>query len=49
MAQFLFNMTVITGILLLHGLSMFDIKAKIYGVSMINPALSLLVKHLVIG
>ena len=28
---------------------MFAVKAKIYGVSIINPALSLLVKHLVFG
>ena len=28
---------------------MFAVKAKIYGVSITNPALSLLVKHLVIG
>ena len=35
--------------LVLHGPSMFTVKAKIYGVSIINPALSLLMKHLVIG
>ena len=29
--------------------SMFAVEAKIYGVSIINPALSLLMKHLVIG
>ena len=34
---------------LLHGPSMFAVKAKIYGVSIINPVLSLLMKHLVIG
>ena len=34
---------------ILHGKSMLAIKAKIYGVSIINPALSLLMKHLVIG
>ena len=28
---------------------MFAVKAKIYGVSIINPALSLLMKHIVIG
>ena len=28
---------------------MFAVKAKIYGVHIINPALSLLMKHLVIG
>ena len=28
---------------------MFAVKAKIYGLPMINPALSLLMKHLVIG
>ena len=28
---------------------LFPIKAKIYGLSIINPALSLLMKHLVIG
>ena len=28
---------------------MFAVKAKIYGVFIINPALSLLMKHLVIG
>ena len=28
---------------------MFAVKTKIYGVSIINPALSLLMKHLVIG
>ena len=33
----------------LRGPSMFTVKAKIYGVSIINPALSLLMKHLVIG
>ena len=34
---------------LLHGPTMFAIKAKIYGVIYINPAQSLLMKHLVIG
>ena len=34
---------------LLHGPSMFAAGAKIYGVSIINPAPSLLIKHLVIG
>ena len=33
----------------LHGLSMFSVKTKIYGVSIINPVLWLLMKHLVIG
>ena len=33
----------------LHGPSMFAIKMKIYGLSIINPALSLLMEHLVIG
>ena len=32
----------------LHGPSMFAVKAKIYGVPIINPALSLLMKHLVL-
>ena len=35
--------------LLLHGPSMFAVKAKIYGVSIISPAQSLSMKHLVIG
>ena len=33
----------------LHGPSMFAVKANIYGVSYINPALPLFMKHLVIG
>ena len=33
----------------LHGLSMFAVKAKIYGVPIISPALSLLMQHLFIG
>ena len=32
-----------------HGPSMFAVKVKIYGVSIINPPPSLLMKHLVIG
>ena len=34
---------------ILHGPSMFAVKAKIYGVYIIKPAQSLLMKHLVIG
>ena len=33
----------------LHGPSMVAVKAKFYGGSIINPALSLYMKHLVIG
>ena len=36
-------------LLRLHGPSMFAIKAKVYGVCINNPALSLLMKHLLIG
>ena len=34
---------------ILHGQSMFDVKSKIYGATIINPTLSRLKKHLVIG
>ena len=42
-SSFFFN------IKLLHGPSMFAVMAKIYGVSINSPALSLLMKHLIIG
>ena len=35
--------------MILHGPSMFAVKEKIYGVSIISPAVSLSMKHLVIG
>ena len=38
--------TIVTSV---HGPSMCAVKTKIYGVYLINPALSLLMKHLVIG
>ena len=39
---------IVTSVNGLHGPSMFAVKAKIYGVSINSPALSLLLKHLVI-
>ena len=47
--NFTFKITPILIALLLYGLSLFAVKAKVYGVSIINPALSLLTKHLAIG
>ena len=45
----IFFLTILHYCKVLHGPSMFTVKAKIYGVSIINSALLLLMKHLLVS